>query len=180
MFERFTKEARGAVIGAQQEARALSSRTIGTEHLLLALLDGEGPAAEALRGQGLRAGPLRATVARRSGTGDLDADALRTLGIDLDAVRRAAEDSFGEGALDAPAGRFRKGHIPFTAESKKALELSLRHAVRLKHQRLGTGHILLGVLHDGGSEAARVLGAEGVDLASVRAEVTRLLEAEAA
>ncbi|GAA2408812.1 Clp protease N-terminal domain-containing protein [Actinomadura vinacea] len=180
MFERFTKAARAAVTGAQEECRATSGRKIGTGHLLLALLRGDGPAARALRGRGLEIGALRASVARRAGEGDLDAEALRTLGIDLDAVREAAEGTFGEGALDAPAGRFRKGHIPFAPESKKALELSLRHAIRLKHDRIDDGHILLGVLHDEKTEAVRVLVAEGVDVDALRADVTRLINAAAA
>jgi ATP-dependent Clp protease ATP-binding subunit ClpA len=170
MFERFTKEARAAVTGTQEECRATAGDRIGTAHLLLALLHGDGPAARA----------LRAAVARRAGTADIDAEALRTLGIDLDAVREAAESSFGEGALDAPAGRFRKGHIGFDPKSKKALELALRHAVRLRHNRIGGGHILLGLLHDDDTEAVRVLTAEGVDVAALRADVTRLTAAEAA
>ncbi|XVQ13957.1 Clp protease N-terminal domain-containing protein [Spirillospora sp. CA-255316] len=180
MFERFTKEARAAVTAAQEECRATAGDKIGTAHLLLALLHGDGPAARALRGHGQELGALRAAVARGAGAGDIDAEALRTLGIDLDAVRQATESSFGEGALDAPAGRFRKGHIPFEPESKKALELALRHAIRLKHNRIGSGHILLGLLHDDGTEAVRVLTAEGVDVAALRADVTRLTAAEAA
>ncbi|MFC5746139.1 Clp protease N-terminal domain-containing protein [Actinomadura rugatobispora] len=180
MFERFTKEARAAVTGAQQECRATSGRRIGTEHLLLALLQGDGPAARALRDHGQEPGALRAAVVRRAGAGDIDAEALRTLGIDLDAVRQAAESNFGEGALDAPAGRFRKGHIPFAPETKKALELALRHAIRLKHGHIGGGHLLLGLLHDNETEAVRLLAAQDVHVAALRADVTRLITADAA
>jgi ATP-dependent Clp protease ATP-binding subunit ClpA len=180
MFERFTKEARSTVIQAQAEARALAHRTVGPEHVLLGLLDGDGPAAHAMRDHGVWPVALRTAVARRSGTGPLDAEALRTLGIDLDAVREAVEESFGEGALDAPPGRFRKGHIPFTKESKKALELSLRHALRLKSSEINSGHILLGVLHDDDFASVLVLKKMGVDVDALRADVTRLLGADAA
>ncbi|MEW2355060.1 Clp protease N-terminal domain-containing protein [Spirillospora sp. NPDC029432] len=180
MFERFTKEARNSVVQAQAEARALAHRNIGPEHVLLGLLDGDGPAAHVLRDHGVWPVALRTAVARRSGTGPLDAEALRTLGIDLDAVREAAEETFGEGALDAPAGRFRKGHIPFTKEAKKALELSLRHAVRLKHTRIACGHILLGLLHDGESAPAQILTDMGVNVDGLRGDITRVLDADAA
>ncbi|MFI0349488.1 Clp protease N-terminal domain-containing protein [Actinomadura sp. 9N407] len=180
MFERFTKEARAAVIQAQAEARALSHRTIGPEHVLLGLLDGEGPAAQALRDHGVWPVGLRTAIGRRGGTGPLDAEALRSLGIDLDAVREAAEESFGEGALDAPPGRFRKGHIPFSKEAKKALELSLRHAIRLKHKEINGGHILLGILHDEDFASVLVLSEMGVDVAALREDVTRRLAADAA
>jgi ATP-dependent Clp protease ATP-binding subunit ClpA len=182
MFERFTKEARSAVVQAQDECRELSGRRIGTEHLLLALLNGDGPAAGALRGHGVEITALRASVRRRSGGGEpLDAEALRSLGIDLDAVREAAEETFGEGALDAPPGRYRKwSHIPFEPAGKKALELSLRHAIRLKHNQITSGHILLGLLHDENTTAVKLLRAEGIDLDALRSEVTRLITAEAA
>jgi ATP-dependent Clp protease ATP-binding subunit ClpA len=180
MFERFTKEARGTVERAQQECRATSGKRIGTEHLLLALLGGDGPAARVLRDHGMETGALRDAVARRGDTGALDAEALRTLGIDLDSVREAVEETFGEGALDTPPGRPRTGHISFEAESKKALELSLRHAVRLKHNHIGDGHILLGVLHDENTPAVRLLRDRNVDIGAVRTDITRLITTKAA
>ena len=88
MFERFTAEARQVVVGAQHEARRLHHGPIGTEHLLLGLLAQRTPSVG-------RARPARADAGRRSprrsaayvGNGDLDAEALTALGIDLDAVR---------------------------------------------------------------------------------------------
>lgn len=185
MFERFTKDARHAVTGAQAEARELGDRHIGTEHVLLALAGGEGPVAEALREHGLTPDVLRDRIARRNAGGDaaLDSDALRAIGIDLDAVREATEETFGEGALDVPPGRlhrYQRGHIPFSAEAKKALELSLRHAIRLKQKQIRAGHILLGVLHDDGSAAARVVAESDVDVAELRDAVTHLLATKAA
>ncbi|RSN48488.1 Clp protease N-terminal domain-containing protein [Actinomadura sp. WAC 06369] len=183
MFERFTKDARQTVVDAQAQARDLGHGRIGTEHVLLALLDADDSTARALRAHGLEAAALRARVAAVGGLdGDLDPDALRSIGIDLDAVRRAAEDSFGEGALDAAPGERgrRKGHRPFGKEAKKALELSLRHAIRLKHNYIGTGHILLGLLHDDDFRAVRLVWESGADVAELRADITRMLTSKAA
>nr|WP_235036622.1 Clp protease N-terminal domain-containing protein [Actinomadura sp. K4S16] len=108
---------------------------------------------------------------------------MRSIGIDLDAVREATEQSFGEGALDVPAGkidRYRRGHIPFTPKAKKALELSLRHAIRLRQKEIRSGHLLLGLLHDEDFLSARLAAEAGVDLEALRAEVRRLLTSKAA
>ncbi|NDU76155.1 Clp protease [Actinomadura sp. DSM 109109] len=185
MFERFTADARQAVTGAQAEARALRDRHIGTEHVLLALAGTETATGRVLREHGLAPDDLRARIVgvNRSGGDALDSDALRSIGIDLDAVREATEQSFGEGALDVPAGkrdRYPRGHIPFTPQAKKALELSLRHAVRLRHKEIRGGHILLGLLHDGDFLSARLATQAGVDVEELRAEVRRLLAAKAA
>ncbi|WP_131742603.1 Clp protease N-terminal domain-containing protein [Actinomadura roseirufa] len=193
MFERFTDGARSAVNDAQKQARALNDHHIGPEHLLLALLDGDDATAHALRGAGLDLADLRARAVRhRHAAGDfLDPEALRVIGIDLDAVREATEGTFGAGALDVPAERLRRGpkgrpgrrangHIPFDPRAKKSLEMSLRHALRLKQRHIATGHVLLGVLHDEHSAAARLAAEAGADLRALRATITRLLTAEAA
>ncbi|MEV0666620.1 Clp protease N-terminal domain-containing protein [Actinomadura luteofluorescens] len=185
MFERFTADARQAVTGAQAEARALHDRRIGTEHVLLALAGAEDATGRALREHGLSPGDLRARIARadREGGDALDPDALRSIGIDLDAVREATEQSFGEGALDAPAGkadRSRRGRAPFTPGARKALELSLRHAIRLGQKEIRSGHLLLGVLHDGDFPSVRLVTEVGVDVEELRAEVRRLLTSQAA
>ncbi|MEU8346016.1 Clp amino terminal domain-containing protein, pathogenicity island component [Actinomadura meyerae] len=185
MFERFTASAREAVTGAQAAARELRDRHIGTEHVLLSMVAGDDAAARTLRAHGLTADDLRARIARVNRTGGdvLDSEALRSIGIDLDAVRDATEQSFGEGALDVPAGklhRYRGGHIPFTPKAKKALELSLRHAIRLKQKRIASGHILLGILHDDDFLSARLAAEAGVDVPALRADIERLLTSEAA
>ncbi|SFN27183.1 Clp protease N-terminal domain-containing protein [Actinomadura madurae] len=182
MFERFTEGARRVVTGAQEQARALGTPFIGTEHLLLSLLDGDDATARVLTEHGVEASAIGRRIARK-GEDPLDPEALSTLGIDLDAVREATEEVFGEGALDVPAGRrrrFPKGHIPFTPRAKKALELSLRHAIRLKQKQIRSGHVLLGVLHDKEFMSVRILSEAGVDVAALRAHVERLLSAEAA
>jgi ATP-dependent Clp protease ATP-binding subunit ClpA len=130
------------VVLAQEEARRLDHDYIGTEHLLLGLVD-EGPG-----------------VAAR---------VLESLGISLEAVRAQVEEVIGEGA-EAPTG-----HIPFTPRAKKVLELSLREALQLGHNYIGTEHLLLGLLREGKGVAAQVLVKLGADLSLVRQQVTQLL-----
>jgi ATP-dependent Clp protease ATP-binding subunit ClpA len=152
MFERFTKAARSAVIQAQEDARALGHHTILPEHLLLGVLSDEHDrAAAAVRSLGLEREGLMREV-RAMGTSD--AEALRAIGVDLDAVRRHAEETFGPGALDRPRRR-RRGwlrsrllseHVPFTDASKAALEQSLREALALRHRYIGSEHLVLGLL----------------------------------
>src|SRR6476620_3808868 len=103
MFERFTDEAREVVVRAQEEARRLHHHYIGTEHLLLGLLDRPGaPVAMILTRHGLtRDAAIEAIRSFTAGDG-LDAEALGTVGIDLDAVRSSVEATFGPGALDVP------------------------------------------------------------------------------
>ncbi|MFC4051634.1 Clp protease N-terminal domain-containing protein [Actinomadura syzygii] len=182
MFERFTADAREIVAGAQEEARRLRHHHIGTEHLLLSLLASDGPEARAAAAHGLTAGDVRARLVHGSAD-PLDPEALSTLGIDLDAVREATERTFGEGALDAPAGErgaVRKGHIPFTPRAKKALELSLRQSLRLKSGDIRAGHLLLGLLQDEKSLSARLAAEAGADLPALRAEAERLTRSKAA
>src|SRR3954447_5223831 len=101
MFERFTNEARPAVAGAQSEARRLHHSHIGTEHLLLALLTQDTASTAVLFRSGLAHGGGRNAIRGHRGGEDLDADALTTLGIDLDGLRDRVEATFGPGALDA-------------------------------------------------------------------------------
>jgi len=146
MFERFTDRARRVVILAQENARLLNHDYVGTEHLLLGLIqEGEGVAAQGL----------------------LD------LGVRLDSVRSEVADTVGRGR-QAPSG-----HIPFTPRAKKALELSLREALQLGHNYIGTGHILLGLIREGDGVAAQVLEKLGSDLPRVRQTIIRLLSERA-
>ena len=142
MFQRFTDRARRVVVLAQEEARMLNHSYIGTEHILLALID-EGD------GTGIKA--------------------LESLGISLDAVRQQVEEIIGQGQ-QAPSG-----HIPFTPRAKKVLELSLREAVQLEHDYIGTEHILLGLIREGDGVAAQVLVKLGADLNRVRQQVIQLI-----
>jgi ATP-dependent Clp protease ATP-binding subunit ClpC len=90
------------------------------------------------------------------------ARALRKLGIGADAVRHDVESIIGRGQASPP------GHIPFTPRSKKVLELSLREALGLGHNYIGTEHILLGLVREGEGVAAQVLVKRGAQLARVR------------
>ena len=177
MFERFTSDAREVVVLAQQEARALRHDRIGTEHLLLAQLRLDTPTTAVLRRHGLEHDEVAEAVAAHLGGEDLDAEALRTLGIDLDAVRSTVEEVFGPGALEGPGSRRRRerGHIPFTPQAKKVLELSLREALAMGSKTIADGHIALGILRDGQGSVAKVLHDRGVDPQVLRAELRAAL-----
>ena len=180
MFERFTSEARAAVTQAQAEARELHHRWIGTEHLLLGLLARpESASAVVLARHGVTHESAVKTIVGLLAD-ELDAEALRTFGIELDAVRDRVEEAFGPGALDAPRahrcaspppGR----HIPFTPRAKKALELALREALALKSRTITEEHLALGLLRVGEGLAARVLHDRGVDPGELRRDLTAAL-----
>jgi len=97
------------------------------------------------------------------------AKALESLGISLEAVRAQVEEIIGQG------GTSPSGHIPFTPRAKKVLELSLREALQLGHNYIGTEHILLGLIREGEGVAAQVLVKLGADLSRVRQQVIQLL-----
>src|SRR5688572_4546610 len=121
MFERFTDRARGVLVEAGQLAKELKSPAIRRHHLLIAVLDSahEGSA----------------SVAAVLDDAGVDAGELR--GTLIESLK-ATETSLPESA----------GKVPFTAEAKKALELSLREALSLGHNYIGREHLLLGVLRD--------------------------------
>src|SRR5258706_665415 len=138
VFERFSDGARQTVVLAKDEARRLSHSYIGTEHILLGLLnEGEGLAAQSLHRMGISLADVRADVIRIVGEGS-----------------------------ETPTG-----HIPFTARAKKVLELSLREALQLGHNYIGTEHILLGLVREGQGVAAHVLVARGATTERVLAMV---------
>ncbi|THJ65147.1 ATP-dependent Clp protease ATP-binding subunit [Arthrobacter echini] len=97
------------------------------------------------------------------------AKALESLSISLGAVREQVQEIIGQGQ-QAPSG-----HIPFTPRAKKVLELSLREALQLGHNYIGTEHILLGLIREGEGVAAQVLVKLGADLNRVRQQVIQLL-----
>jgi ATP-dependent Clp protease ATP-binding subunit ClpA len=188
MFERFTTAARGVVVGAQASAREFQHDWIGAEHLLLGLLaDEEGVAARVLTELGADRRAVRTQVASQ---GSPDAEALKTIGIDLDAVRRQAEEAFGPGALDRQRRRRRTlfayrfadgGHIPFNSEAKSALEQSLRAALTHGDNFIGSEHLLLGLLATKPGTALDVLHRVGVtaDADAVRHRVLEELRRSA-
>jgi ATP-dependent Clp protease ATP-binding subunit ClpA len=197
MFERFTNQARAVVMGARAEADGLHHRYIGTEHLLLGLLDeGSGVAYRVLTEAGVSRQRVRADIERLVGTSratfdDGDVEALQSIGIDLPAVRAKLEQLFGPGALDPPPPAPRRGllrrrrpvtvpapggRLPFTARSKKVLELSLREAIRLKHNYLGPEHLLLGLLREGEGLAAVILTDAGLTIEDLRRRTLAALD----
>jgi ClpA/ClpB-like protein/UvrB/UvrC motif-containing protein len=97
------------------------------------------------------------------------AKVLMSLGVDLDAVREQVEEIVGRGTSEP------SGHIPFTPRAKKVLELSLREALQLSHNYIGTEHILLGMIREGEGVAAQVLVRLGADLNRVRQQVIQQL-----
>jgi ATP-dependent Clp protease ATP-binding subunit ClpA len=174
MFERFTESARQVVVIAQEEARTAGDPCIDGAHLLLGIAETPGPGQAALQGAGVRLDDLRRAVGE---VGDpdaepLDADALAALGIDLGKVRAAAEAVFGTGALDARRRRWGRrapsGHLPFTPDSKKALELSVRAAVRRGDRAIDTRHLLLGLLAAEEKRSSAALRRLAVDTLELR------------
>jgi ATP-dependent Clp protease ATP-binding subunit ClpA len=183
MFERFTDRARNVAVDAQAAARRLGHGYTGTEHILLGLLQGDGIAARVLGAMGITTAAVEREVLAEVGRGPMepgDAEALGAIGIDLEEVRRRVEASFGPGALYWRPGRgcrrarrmpLAGGHIPFSPRAKKVLELSLREALALKHNYIGTEHILLGLVREGEGLAALILTRLGAGPQVIRARV---------
>lgn len=169
MFERFTKGARAAVTAAQQVAAAQGAEEVRPQHLLIALLEEEGGAAAVLNGLGADPAALRTALvdgaSRYPGGLDADdADALRTLGIDLEEVTaRLAADA---------AVPSRAGLPPMSRGTKKVLELSLREALQLGHNWIGTEHFLLGMDRGGDRTVLDTLAAAGIDLSALRRAIS--------
>lgn len=185
MFERFTRHARVTVVLAHEDARELGAREVGPPHLLLGVLRAAGHELSAvLSGCGLTADVVWARLVDASSTADEsfdeDADVLRAIGIDLQAVRDALARTFGANAFDqalSRSGRRRRlrRRVPFTRPAKKALELALREALAHKDNAIGCEHIMLGILRGGDKEAIEVI-TEHVDAAQLRAAVIALLD----
>ena len=148
MFEKFTDRARQVVVLAQEEARGLQHNFIGTEHLLLGLIEeGHGTAAKVLGGA-----PI--PPHRRTGPG-----------ITGPAVRDLVVEIIGRGAHPAP------GTVPFTPRAKSTLEHAYAEARDLGDDLLDTEHLLLGLLRDGEGVAAQILIKLGADLDELRRKV---------
>src|SRR3954469_1551154 len=155
MFERFTTSARAVTVAAQAEARRLGHGLIGAEHLLLALVtvDDGGLGKEIVRGLGVTAGAVEAEISkadRRGGLGPADAEALEAIGISVDEASRRVGEACGPGARRAARGERQRRHIPFSEDAKRVMERSLRETLKLKHNSIGTEHILLAISADCG------------------------------
>ena len=180
MFERFTTAARSVVIQAREHAVRSGHREIEAQDLLLGVLDDvDGIPARVLSQLGI------ADPSTLSGSTDTpepsDAAALKSIGIDLDAVRRRAEETFGPGALDRQrrqrAGLFGRrtsgGHLPLSREAKASLEQAVRSATAERHRYLGSEHLFLGLLSTEESTSLVLLRRLGVteDAAGLRRRV---------
>lgn len=141
VFERFTDQARRVVTSAQSEAERYER--VGTEHLLLGLLD------EKIDG--------------------VSCKALNSMGITFDAARATLVSICGQGELVA------NNHTPFTPRHKKVLELSLREALQLGDNYVGTEHLLLGLIREGDGKAAEIILMLNGNLNEVRRATIELL-----
>ncbi len=197
MFERFTAQARWVVTEARAEAVRRRDPCVGTQHLLLVLTRAGEPVADVLVRFGLTPAAIEGYLDRvgvGAGGDDSDAALLAQLGIDLDRVRAAVERNFGPGALqpDGPRPRRRRGRLrrrrtepgrcgqaPFSPKAKKALELALREALRLRHGYIAAEHVALGILREGSGLAAQAMTGLGVDMPALRRALEASLRAAA-
>src|SRR4051812_44029461 len=185
MFERFSRSARVSVVLASEEARESNSDEIRPEHLLVGVLQSAGRDLSGVLGaRGLTAGVIRDRLAAAASPGeesfDEDAETLRSIGIDLRAVRDSVDDSFGAGTFDnalrrSGRRRRRRGHLPFTKPAKKVLELALRETLAHTNNWIGCEHIVLGIVR-GGDKFAVGLITEHVDASELRHAVVGLLD----
>lgn len=162
MRERFTRDAREVVALAEREARALGAAAVGTEHILVALLERCGPVlSEFWLPPFLPRAPVATAEAARTllRDDDPDADALASIGISLGQVRRAVEEAFGSGAWERPRSRRR---LPFTEEAKRALEQAVRELAETRGRRLDSRYLLLGLLRED-TAAARLVAELGLN-----------------
>ncbi|MET9131615.1 Clp protease N-terminal domain-containing protein [Streptomyces antibioticus] len=179
MFERFTKDARAVVRGAVDHCAEAGGRTVGAEHLLLALLDREASRASfALAALGLadRKDAVRTALEetrRRAGLSRAETEALAGLGIDVSEIVSRVEEAHGVGAMagdgsagggkagDGKAGARRSGRPGFGREAKGVLEQSLRMALARRERHIGDEHLLLAMTVRPGP-TAEVLADHGV------------------
>jgi ATP-dependent Clp protease ATP-binding subunit ClpA len=195
VFERFSPAARQVVVCAQEEARSFLHPWIGTEHLLLGVLRSDSAGVAVLVDAGVTLGAARSALEQVVGRGGFcagDAAALRSVGIDLDQVRRAAEASFGPGALDRPlARRCRRrsvlrrgrrriesvsGELAFMPRAKRALERAGTEADRGRAGSIDVDHLLLGLLDPKGNMALELLRRLGADTEKVSAQLRARLD----
>ncbi|MFD6324095.1 Clp protease N-terminal domain-containing protein [Streptomyces sp. NPDC058442] len=179
MFERFTKDARAVVKGAVERAEGTQARTVGAEHVLLALLDREGSRASfalAALGGGERKESVRRALEearRRAGLSRAEADALAELGIDVREIVARVEETHGVGAMSGDRkDRDRwSGRPGFGKDAKEVLEKALRVALARRERHIGDEHILLALTLRPGVPA-EVLADHGVTHESL----TRVLD----
>jgi ATP-dependent Clp protease ATP-binding subunit ClpA len=157
MFERFTRDARRAVVAAQQAAQRLGAEQIEPEHLLLGMAEGSSPASRAIAEAGM------------------DGDAIAAA-IEADLVAMLEVVGVPASVVDAVPVQPRADNPRFGVHAKRALEQALREAVRRHERRLGAEHVLLGTLHAPSPTLGRVLARLDVE----PARLAELVEVEIA
>ncbi|MEV4203528.1 Clp protease N-terminal domain-containing protein [Nocardia salmonicida] len=188
MFEKFSREARIAVVSAQDDAKELGAKRIGPEHVLLGTLSNAEPGLRAvLDARGITADGVRTALAARTDEPPLgadDAQALRSIGIDLDAVQASVAENFGPQAWDRAEPEAKRGmlgrllgsgHIPFTGPAKKTLELALREAIHRKDREITSVYLLLGILRGADQTTVDLLGGRDA-VSGVRADLYAMLD----
>ncbi|GAA3438668.1 Clp protease N-terminal domain-containing protein [Kutzneria kofuensis] len=172
MFEKFTDPAKRVLVLAQNEAMEQGHDNIGTEHVLVGLAGVRGAVAgEVLHDKGVSTQTLREEITRvfaASGAQPVGpqaaTEALAAIGIDVEEIRRKADEAFGPGKFHFP-------RPPFSPRAKRVLEYTLRQSVELGSATIGTEHILLGILAEGEGVAVKVLRNLDVDVDSLRPAV---------
>lgn len=185
MFERFTEQAKAVLVEAQDLAVELGSRYIGVIHLLYGCAEVRDDTAGApLRELGVTGAAIRRLIPREDepAAATVDADALRSVGIDYDIIRTTVEQTFGAGALDTAPVRSAATTCrrpPFTLAAKRSLELALRVALELHATRMLPGHLLLGILRLDDDHITGVLEQSSTSVATLSAAVLTGLSAAA-
>jgi ATP-dependent Clp protease ATP-binding subunit ClpC len=150
IFNRPTDRSRESVEAAFEEARMLGHDSLGDEDLLLGILRADvGVGAEALRSLGVT------LAGAREESEEMLSDALASIGISLEEVRREVGETFD---MSIPSGR----KIPYSPRAKNALVEARREMRRLGDDHLGTDHVLLGILANADGTAVRMLARLGV------------------
>lgn len=192
MFERFTSSVLDAVENAQIEARSLGHNYIGTEHMLIALTARPNTTAgRALHECGIETVRLREGLTRRlAGPPSDDATLLRTLGIDLQAVRQTVERTLGPDAVQAARPTRRRrwirqrhgscrsillGEMGVTPRLKRSFELAVKQADAAGHAQADDGYLLLGLLDDRKGLAAELVTEQIGDVALLEEDLRRRL-----
>jgi ATP-dependent Clp protease ATP-binding subunit ClpA len=174
MFERFTRPAREVVVRATAHAVDATASEVRPEHLLQGILDQEGClAVQVLAGLGAPPDRIRAALDRHrqryvDGLDAEDAEALSAIGIDLDEVVRRIDRNLGG---PAPS----RGRPRFSRPAKKVLELALREAIALRHNYIGTEHLLLALVRVGDRVVADTMASCDVTSTALRTAIADAL-----
>lgn len=175
MLGRLTEAARATVVLAECEARDLGDDQVGPDHLLLAIACSTAdPVSGALADAGLDGATLRDALLARAAAGpfdDEDAAAMRTLGIDVEAVLSRL-DSLDPGQR-APRTNHRRGRLRLSRTARTALQLAVREAASRRARQIGREHLLVGVLRSGDVAVERLVAASGADAEALCEAVLR-------